>query len=100
MTSGDDGLQLAPQISLRQSPRTASRQVEGSSVVVVIDRQELHTLNGAGTFLWESAKEVKTIQELAEDLTRSFDVDLAKATEDTTRFAEQLLHLGALEVVG
>jgi hypothetical protein len=71
--------------------------VDGRAVVVVIDTQNLHTLNEVGTFAWERA-DGRTIGAIADELVATFDVDAERAYADVVRFVEKLVALGALEL--
>jgi hypothetical protein len=90
---------VEPDSVLRQAERTASRVLDGRAVVVVIDRQHLHTLNRVGTRIWELCGENgRSVGELADALAREFEVDRATALADVLRFAEELLEVRALEL--
>lgn len=78
-----------------RNPRTAARTVEGRSLVVVIDRNELHTLNATGSFLWEQC-EGKSVGELAALLVAQYGIDSAQANHDATAFVRSLVGVGAL----
>ena len=83
---------------LRQRTRTAARVIDGRAVVIIIDQQELHTLNPTGTFLWEQTEQPRRVAELVDALTTKFDVSTDVARRDVLAFAETLLDLGALTV--
>ncbi len=91
-------MSLHPDVAITQSPRTASRVVDGRAVVVVIDEQRLHTLNPVGTYVWARA-DGRTIAAIVEELVREFEVEPDKATLDVLEFVEQLLRAGALDLV-
>jgi hypothetical protein len=91
---------LDPSSRIAQSARTASRVVDGSAVVIVIDKQRLHTLNGVGTFVWSRAERAIGVGEIAAEVAREFEVAPEQATKDVIAFANELVQLGALEVVG
>lgn len=82
---------------IRQHPRTASRVVDGSAVVIVIDRQNLHTLNDVGTLIWECA-DGRTLSEVVSAVVDEFDVDPDTALRDTRAFVEQLARIGAIDL--
>ncbi len=82
-----------------QSSRTASRVVDGQAVVIVIDRQHLHTLNGVGTFVWTHAERPIGIDQLVDQLVAEYEVPPHRAREEVLHFAGELVRLGALEVV-
>lgn len=84
---------------IAQSPRIASRVIDGHAVVIVGDRQHLHTLNGVGTFVWSRAERAVSVEELAQELVLEFRVSPEQARLDVLEFANELVRLGALEVV-
>lgn len=88
---------LAEDTAVAQDDRTAARVVDGRAVVIVIDERKLHTLNDVGTRIWQLA-DGRTIGEIAECLTREFDVTREKAVADTCRFVGELHAVGALRV--
>lgn len=88
---------LGPSTIVSQSSRTAARVVGGRAVVVVIDTQELHTLNEVGTYVWERATG-RPIDAIVNDVMSEFDVSEGRATDDVVRFVEHLVRIGALVV--
>lgn len=90
---------IAPATRVARSGRVAERVIDGRAVVVVIDRRELHTLNGVGTFVWQAlAAGPRSFGELVESVVASFEVERARAEGDVAGFVEELARLGALEV--
>lgn len=87
---------VAPAPRFRQSQRLAARMIDGKGVVIVIDKQELHTLNGVGMRVFELA-DGRSLDEIASALAEEFEVSEARAREDADRFVRQLVELGALE---
>ncbi len=83
---------------VRQGPRTASRTIDGRSVVVVVDRQRLHTLNELGTFLWERLGNC-TVEQLTDAVVAAYDVKRDRALQDVVAFIDALLREGAVELV-
>jgi len=81
---------------LQQSKRLAARVIDGKGVVIVIDRQEVHTLNGVGMRVFELA-EGRTVEEIAACLVEEFDVSHERAVSDAKTFVEDLIGMGALE---
>lgn len=91
-------MSLSQHAAIAQSRRTASRVVDGRAVVVVIDEQCLHTLNPVGTYVWNLA-DGRSIGSIVEEVVREFEVEREKATADVMQFVEQLVRLGALDIV-
>ena len=90
---------MTPTTRVKQSPRTASRLVEGSAVVIVIDQQKLHTLNEVGTFVWTAAGPAgRTLDEIVSAVVEEFEVDREVASADVRDFVERLVGMGAFHV--
>jgi hypothetical protein len=84
---------------VRHSDRTASRVLDGSAVVIVIDEQKLHTLNEVGTVVWSTAgTEGRSVESIVDRVVEEFDVERERALEDVLGFVEELVGLGALEI--
>ena len=83
---------------VRQSARTASRVVDGSAVVIVIDEQKLHTLNEVGTVVWSAAgTEGCRLEAIVDRIVDEYEVERERAERDVLAFAQELVALGALE---
>lgn len=91
-------MSLSVSSQINQSPRTASRVLEGRAVVVVIDEQVLHTLNDVGTYVWSRA-DGRSLSAIIDELVEEFDVERERATADVVQFVEQLVRLRALDLV-
>jgi hypothetical protein len=83
---------------VRRARRTAARTIGGRSVVVVIDSQAMHTLSEVGTLVFERA-DGASVAALVDIVVDEFDVDRETAFADVRAFVEELLALGAFEVV-
>jgi hypothetical protein len=83
---------------LRQCERTASRVIDGKAVVITIDTNELHVLNGVGSRIWELL-DGRPLSEVVDQIVLEFEVEPERAQLDVNRFAEQLLTIGALQVM-
>lgn len=83
---------------VEQSPRTASRIIDGEAVVIVIDERKLHALNEVGTFVWSRARR-RTVAEIVDEVVAEYEVDAETATRDVIAFLSELLALGAVRVV-
>ena len=82
---------------IRQSERTASRVIEGKAVVITVDQNELHVLNGVGTRVWQLL-DGRALEAVVGTIVSEFEVDAERAAADVCRFVEQLLSLGALQI--
>ena len=83
----------------RQNPRAAGRVIDGQAFVVTPDDNRLHTLNAAGTEVWQCARAGCSLEQATDALTRRFAVDSERARADATHFLEDLVRRGILEVV-
>lgn len=92
-------MKLGPDSVVHQASRIASRVIEGQAVVIVMDEQKLHTLNDVGTFVWSQAEERVPVSELAERVCSEYEVTSERALADVLAFTDELVRLGALEVV-
>lgn len=64
---------------------------------MMIDFKAMVNLNETGAFLWENMKEDITKEELANRLTKEYDVDFDTAMADITEFTELLETKGIIE---
>lgn len=91
-------MNVTPATRIKQIDRTATRVIDGKAVIVVIDRQELHTLNEVGTMVWELAAEERSVAEVVGQVVGAFEVEEVQALQDVTAFVQELHGTGALEV--
>lgn len=89
-------MNIGPSSILVQASRTASRVLDGKAVIIVIDRQTLHTLDEVGTLVWTQAERGVRVSELAGRIADEYEVSTARALEDVCAFASQLVSIGAL----
>ena len=71
------------------------KNVAGTFVIVpvgenLVDFSAMITVNETGSFLWEHLKNETTLELLAEELTKEYDIDLATAMADTEEFIKIL----------
>jgi hypothetical protein len=81
---------------LKQCERTASRVIDGKAVVITIDSNELHVLNGVGTRVWELL-DGRPLSAVVEQIVTEFEVEPERAQLDVAQFTQQLLAIGALQ---
>lgn len=99
MSAPVEGAGVDPGLVVQQAERTASRTIGGKAVVVVIDANELHTLNEVGSRVWELAQGT-SLADIAETIASEYEVEPDVAMADVRTFARQLLGKGMLEIVG
>lgn len=87
----------AEHLCVRQDERVAARTLGGKAIVIVIDRQQLLTLNEVGTRVWELA-DGRTLGAMAAELSQEFDVDAATALRDAHRLVKELCEIGAVRL--
>jgi Coenzyme PQQ synthesis protein D (PqqD) len=70
--------------------------------LVVLDRtvNRIHQLNPTATFIWDQCDGQRTVQEIAEQLAGSFEVELDTAREAVTGLIHRLRDLALLELPG
>lgn len=56
----------------------------------------LITMNEVGKFIFQTLSEEHTAREVAEQMTKEYDVDTETALADTEEFLQQLRQIGAL----
>ncbi len=71
------------------------REISDNYVVVptgqaTVDFNGMITLNETGAFLWKQLTEEKTLDQLAEDFMKEYDVDEVTAKKDIVEFVERL----------
>ena len=82
----------------RKSERIAARAVGGKAVVVVLDARKLHTLNAAGTRVFELCDGTRDVAAIARHIASEFRVDASRAERDALAFLTHLLAEGAIEL--
>ncbi len=92
-------MKLGPGSVVHQASRIASRVIDGQAVVIVMDAQRLHTLNEVGTFVWNQAEERVRLGDIAERVSAEYEVTPEQAMSDVLAFTDELVRLGAFEVV-
>lgn len=69
-------------------------ELNDAVVVVQLERDEVHLANPTASFLLERLKEGATYRDLVAALTDVFDVDMAQARDDVSRFLEAAVAKG------
>ena len=58
------------------------------------EKQEIHTLNAVGTFVWERIDGIATMQEILDSLLRVYDVEKERAATDLAELVDALARKG------
>jgi len=71
------------------------REVNGETVILDLSAGHLHTLNATASFVWHQLDGRQTVQDIAQAVSRMFNVDIKVAEKDVTtviaRMGEQQL---------
>jgi hypothetical protein len=63
---------------------------------MVIDRRELHRLNGVGTRVFELCDGASDVDTIARTIMDEFDVEASVALADVMQFVNEMVDVGAL----
>ncbi len=74
----------------RRDAKLPFQEIQGTAVIVVPARREVHELDEAGTFLWSELARERTVEQLVEALCEEFDVEAAVAKSDVKEFLAEL----------
>ena len=87
--------QPTPPRLLRVAPHVVSRVVQGRALVLDHERDEIQQLNAVGSHVWALlSSRPRAAHELAEEVAREFEVELADAARDIDCFVRDLLARG------
>jgi hypothetical protein len=88
---------LAPEARVRPSADVVARLIEGQLLIVPLVsgvgdlEDELYTLNETGRAIWEKLDGSRTIDEVAREMSREFDVAEEVVQRDVIELVEDLL---------
>jgi hypothetical protein len=86
--------------TLQRRPGIVARRIAGETILVPVTKRAqemgLFTLNEVGSFVWERL-DGRTLEGIAAELVRSFEVEAAQARADLLEFAAQLEKAGCTE---
>jgi hypothetical protein len=86
---------------VRIRDRVLHRAVADEIVILDLDGNRLHGLDGVAAFLWrEMAAETTSMDALAERVAERFEVGPARAAADLERFVGELVEAGLVELDG
>ena len=91
------------QISRSSRPRTDAgrpevlvREIDGELVILDRGRGVVHQLNGTATLVWKHCDGARTVSDIAEALSRAYDVSVDIAERDVAATVRQLAELHLL----
>lgn len=91
---GTQANQVTPERYLVRSPFLAWRVIDGQAVLISPQERELHCLNEVGTDIWSLADGSRTLTQIAQEMTRLYQVTPEEALQDVLTFAQVLLDKG------
>ena len=65
--------------------------VDGEAVLVLPSKGKVKVLNEVGARIWELADGTRSIGEIAEQITREYEVDIQQAQRDVISFCQELV---------
>jgi len=83
--------------SPKQRSDISIRTIEGQTLILDRAAEQIHRLNPTASLIWARCDGHRTISEIAEELTGSFDVDLETACEAVHTTLHRLDELGLLD---
>lgn len=85
--------------SYQRAPKTHHADLHGETVILHEGRGEYMGLQGIGPFIWEQLATSKRFSELEAILIEHFEVDEDTLKKDLSRFLEQCLKAGLIQLV-
>jgi hypothetical protein len=92
--SSTAALEISGGERFHQCERTACREIDGKAIVITIDRNQLHVLNGVGTRVWQLL-DGRPLTAIVDIIVEEFEVERERASRDVQAFALRLYELGA-----
>jgi hypothetical protein len=80
----------------KHHPRTAARVFSGEAVVISPAENMVRMFNPVGSRIWELADGQRTVEEIAQQLTAEYDVQLPAARVEVGEFVDALVAKGLL----
>lgn len=77
-------------------PGTASRVFGDEAVIISPTENKVRMLNPSASRIWELADGSHTLEQIAQELTVEFDIDLAQAQASVDQFIDELVSKGLL----
>jgi hypothetical protein len=86
-------------VIVARNPATAWRLIQGEAVILALDSKVLRGLNPVGSRVWELIDGRRSIDDIAGQLSREFEVDPARACDEVTAFVRELVSKGLVTEV-
>lgn len=85
---------ITPERYLVRSPFLAWRIIEGEAVIISPQERELHSLNEVGTEIWRMADGSRTLRQIAQELSQTYEIAPEEVLPDVLAFTQQLVDKG------
>lgn len=82
-----------------RAPGVPFRYLEDDVILAPLDSQEFEVLGGTAVAVWRLLEEPRTVEELAEILSRRYASDPASLERDLVTLLRQLERVGSVKVV-
>jgi len=79
-----------------RNPQLAWREIDGEILIISPEDSQVHELNETAAFVWNRADGVRSVEEIAAELTAEFDVTIESARADIADLIAQLADKGLL----
>lgn len=87
---------IAPDDHYQLHSRARFRVLDDEGVFVLQEAGEVLTVNQVGAFIVEQLREKNAVSEVVNEVVARFDVDEARAAQDTAKLITELVDAGAL----
>src|SRR5260370_30987529 len=86
-----------------RSRSVVSRRVSGETLIVPVrgkvgDLASIYSFNDVGSVVWQLLEIPRDVSELVSAVEREYDVDPAQAHQDVSKFLDDMLSVGLIEV--
>jgi hypothetical protein len=85
---------VTPEHYLVRSPFLAWRIIEGEAVVISPQERELHNLNEVATDIWRMADGSRTLRQITQELSQTYEIAPEEALPDVLAFAQEMVEKG------
>lgn len=83
-----------------RSDEVAGKVIDGEAIIMNLADGSYYSLDGAGALAWEQLVSGRSLGQLVDALARTYQVDRARAEQDATRIADELVQEGLLVLTG
>lgn len=85
---------VTPEQYLVRSPFVAWRIIEGEAVIISPQERELHSLNEVATEIWRLADGSRTLNQIAQELSQTYEITPEEVLPDVIAFAQEMSEKG------